>query len=122
MIMPIDWSGLFGRLFPRPRPPKPDPPHTDPGPSSWPEDEVIVRVNSERASRGIPILSRDEKLMVLAGDWAATMARTGNFTHGDFTARFRSVYPVRMGGEVIACGQTTPTQVVAGWMNSTGHR
>jgi uncharacterized protein YkwD len=121
MIMPIDWSGLFGRLFPRPRPPKPDPPHPDPGPSSFPEDEVIVRVNSERALRGIPLLLRDEKLMDLAGDWVATMARTYDFKHGDFTARFRSVYPGPRGGEVIACGPSTPAEVVAEWMNSTGH-
>jgi uncharacterized protein YkwD len=84
---------------------------------------VLCLVNRERIRRGLPRLSEDRRLDRSAQGWTATMVRTGRFTHGsDFAARITTAgFRWSAAGENIATGYTTPSQVLAGWMASTGH-
>jgi uncharacterized protein YkwD len=90
--------------------------------------QVITLVNRERRSRGIPALTAHPCLTAAAQGHTVDMATTGNISHtgsdgssaGD---RIREAgYQPSTWGECIAAGYPTPADVVAGWMNSSGHR
>ncbi len=100
------------------------------------EQEVVERVNAERANAGLPPLKRVAPLDDAARYHATDMGVDDYFDHkthdrvnGElveicaFSTRVDSFYPDRSWiGENIAAGYSTPAAVMNGWMGSTGHR
>ena len=90
--------------------------------------QVVALVNQERAAPGIPALTAHACLTAAAQAHTVDMATTGNISHtgsdgssaGDRIRR--AGYQPSTWGECIAAGYPTPADVVAGWMNSSGHR
>ncbi|UJL47291.1 hypothetical protein KFZ58_05115 [Virgibacillus sp. NKC19-16] len=92
------------------------------------EQEVVELTNAEREKHGLSPLEIDTELSKVARDKSLDMAQNNYFshdspTHGSPFDMMQS-YGVdyRTAGENIAKGQTSPEQVVNGWMNSDGHR
>jgi uncharacterized protein YkwD len=99
------------------------------------EQQVVDLVNSQRASNGLPPLKRVTELDNAARYHAADMGQDNYFQHDSYdgyggttlvcawSTRIGSFYPnwnsLR---ENIAAGYATPTDVMNGWMNSSGHR
>jgi uncharacterized protein YkwD len=91
--------------------------------------EVLQRVNDERTSYGLTALAPDAGLAEQAAAHACAMIHYGFFDHTNpdtgstpmdrFAASGFEGYAC---GENIAAGQSTPAEVVTGWMNSPGHR
>jgi uncharacterized protein YkwD len=115
----------FASLF---TPPKPDPiPIPPPSPAPFPPiPEPIVAlfdaVNAARSANHLPPLLPDSKLDTLAQSWAATMARTGNLSHGDFEGRIDAIYRNRYAAENIALEPGNAHKVVLDWLASPNHR
>lgn len=92
------------------------------------EQEVVLLVNQERATRQIPPLVLDDRLLAAAQGHALDMATNNFMSHtgsDGSTARERIVsagYTGPSWGENVAGGYPTPTAVVNAWMNSSGHR
>lgn len=92
------------------------------------QTEVVRLVNVERAKNGLGALSIDSTLMKTATVKSQDMARNNYFDHTsptygspfDLMKQYGVSY--RTAGENIAMGQTSPAQVMNGWMNSPGHR
>lgn len=92
------------------------------------QNEVVSLVNQERTSRGLGALSVDSALTKTATLKSQDMAKNNYFDHTsptygspfDMMKQFGITY--RTAGENIAAGQTSPAQVMDGWMNSEGHR
>ncbi|KGX93000.1 hypothetical protein N781_14100 [Pontibacillus halophilus JSM 076056 = DSM 19796] len=92
------------------------------------EKQVVELTNQERQAQGLEPLQISEDLSEVAGKKSEDMAQNGYFSHNsptygspfDMMDQFGIDY--RTAGENIAKGQTTPAQVVEGWMNSEGHR
>ncbi|MEW9549447.1 CAP domain-containing protein [Nonomuraea sp. NPDC050783] len=93
------------------------------------ENEVLRLTNAERAKAGCGALKHDPQLRAAASGHSAEMARRGKMDHNSadgssFMDRIRAAGFT--GGsafaENIAEGYTTPSAVVQGWMNSSGHR
>ncbi|QAT51310.1 hypothetical protein EQM14_10730 [Caproiciproducens sp. NJN-50] len=92
------------------------------------QNQVVQLVNQERTSRGLSALSVDTALTKTATLKSQDMAKLGYFDHTsptygspfDMMKQFGISY--RTAGENIAMGQTSPQQVMTGWMNSEGHR
>jgi stress response protein SCP2 len=97
-------------------------------PLAGPAGQVVAATNAERRRHGLPALAVDARLGAAAQLHTADMLRRGFFDHrspdGDQVwDRARSVgYPYRKVAENIAAGQCTAAEVVAGWMDSPGHR
>lgn len=104
------------------------------------EQEVVWRVNQERAANGLPPLKRSPTLEQAGRYHAADMAADNYFSHDTFdrvggslvnvcswSTRVQNYYDP-LGGhwqwmaENIAVGYTTPASVMSGWMASSGHR
>lgn len=91
-------------------------------------DQVIVLVNLERTSRGIPALIPDAALGTVATAKSVDMRDNNYFSHESPTygspSQMLTTFGVRFSAwaENIAWGYLTPESVVAGWMNSPGHR
>ena len=84
---------------------------TDSGASlSATESAVVARTNDARVQRGLGPLAADAALMNGARRQAAWMARNRNLSHGQGVT------------ENIAMGQSSPSEAVADWMRSDGHR
>lgn len=75
------------------------------------ESAVISLVNGERSANGLAALSLNSMLSAGAETWSRYLATSGTWGH--------SSDPV---WENIAAGYSSPAAVVAGWMNSPGHR
>lgn len=92
------------------------------------QNQVVQLVNQERTSRGLGALTVDSALTKTATLKSQDMAKLGYFDHTsptygspfDMMKQFGITY--RTAGENIAMGQTSPQQVMDGWMNSAGHR
>jgi uncharacterized protein YkwD len=90
--------------------------------------EVVDLTNRERAGAGLPALAADPHLTTAAQAHSADMVARAFYSHTspegnqpwDRAAAAGSLR--RSIGENIACGQRSPAEVVAGWMNSPGHR
>jgi uncharacterized protein YkwD len=84
---------------------------------------VICLINRQRTSRGLPGLAASSKLDRSAQGWTNELVSHHEFTHGaDFAERISAAgFDWSQAGENIATGYPTPTSVVAGWMQSTGH-
>jgi uncharacterized protein YkwD len=108
-----------------------------PDPSTAFEDQVLVLVNQQRAlgatCGGVPYpavgpLYMNTNLRIAAHNHSVDMATNNYFSHTSLDGRtfdqrilnagYTGSYPL---GENIAAGQTTPQNVVAAWMGSTGH-
>ena len=92
------------------------------------EEEVVKLVNEERAKHNLQPLEIDEILMKLSREKSEDMYTNNYFSHiseklGAPADVIRSNgLEFTWMGENIAKGQTTPSEVVQGWMNSKGHR
>ena len=92
------------------------------------QNEVVRLVNAERAKNGLKALSVSAALTKTATLKSQDMATKNYFSHTsptygspfDMMRQFGISY--RTAGENIAWGQTSPAQVMNGWMNSPGHR
>lgn len=84
---------------------------------------VVCLINRQRTERGLPALRENKRLDRSAQGWTNSMVRHGYFSHGsNFAARISAVgFNWSAAGENIATGFSTPRQVVAAWMASTGH-
>jgi uncharacterized protein YkwD len=74
------------------------------------EATVVAQTNAARARNGLPPLAVDPSLMNRARNHARWMAGSHNLAHGSGVA------------ENIAMGQTSASEAVSSWMNSSGHR
>lgn len=102
--------------------------HSGPSYVSATDSSGSADVNTFRAAAGLPPLARSPALDAAARAHATDMARHGFFghrgsngsTHGD---RIRTAGVSSCGvAENIADGPFTPAGVMAGWMESQGHR
>jgi len=92
------------------------------------QTRVLELVNIERGKAGLKSLSMNTNLNKVATVKSQDMADKNYFDHNsptygspfDMMKQFGITY--RSAGENIAMGQTTPEQVMNGWMNSPGHR
>jgi uncharacterized protein YkwD len=74
------------------------------------ESAVIAKTNAARARSGLPPLAADGQLMNGARNQARWMARNRNLSHGSGVT------------ENIGMGQTSASEAVSSWMQSSGHR
>ena len=92
------------------------------------EQEVVRLVNAERAKYGLSALTEDWELSRVARYKSQDMHDNHYFAHSSPTygTPFQMIrafgLSYRAAGENIAMGYPTPAAVVAGWMNSEGHR
>ena len=92
------------------------------------EAEVIRLVNAERAKAGLKPLTHDWELSRVARYKSEDMKDKNYFSHTSPTygtpfQMMRSFgIKYKTAGENIARGYKTPSAVVNGWMNSSGHR
>jgi uncharacterized protein YkwD len=93
------------------------------------EDQVTALVNQERARAGCGAVRTDERLRAAARGHSRDMAVKDYFDHtapdgSTFVDRAAAAgYPRdQAGGENIAMGYRSPADVMAGWMDSQGHR
>lgn len=101
-------------------------------PSAAATPEVIQEttrlINIERTSRGLRPLIIEARLVIAAQEHSDDMATHNFFGHTgsdgrDLWQRLLDIgYSAQLAGEIIAGGQSTPAQAVAGWMDSDGHR
>lgn len=91
-------------------------------------DRVVELTNAERARAGCAALTVNNTLAVVAQNHAVDMAQSDYFSHTSLDGRspfdrMRAAgYRYTAAAENIAAGYQTPESVVAGWMNSSGHR
>ncbi|MDN5859407.1 MAG: CAP domain-containing protein [Pseudonocardia sp.] len=89
---------------------------------------VVTATNAERARHGLAPLTVDTRLTTAARAHSADMVNRGFFAHDDpdgrgVDHRVRAAgYAFSVVAENIAAGQRGAAEVVAGWMNSPGHR
>ncbi len=90
--------------------------------------QVVALTNAERVKVGCGALTADPRLTAAAQAHSADMSTHDYFNHNSqdgqtpFQRMAKAGYEFSMAAENIAAGQRTPTEVVRGWMNSTGHR
>jgi len=92
------------------------------------QKKVVELVNIERNKNGLKPLTINSGLSKTATLKSQDMAKLNYFDHTsptygspfDMMKKYGISY--RTAGENIAMGQTTPEQVMQGWMNSPGHR
>lgn len=107
---------------------KPAPAPTVSGDFAAFQKRVVELVNAERAKQGLKPLTMNAQVNKTATLKSQDMAKLGYFDHNsptygspfDMMKKYGISY--RTAGENIAMGQTTPEQVMKGWMNSPGHR
>jgi stress response protein SCP2 len=96
--------------------------------AAGPAAEVVAVTNAERRRHGLAPFTVDTRLGAAAQLHTADMLRRGFFDHQNPDGeqvwdRARTVgYPYRKVAENIAAGQRSAAEVVAGWMDSPGHR
>ena len=94
------------------------------------EAAILTLTNQERQSRGLAPLHLSSRLTDAARHHAGNMARFDQMAHTlpgadlpDLESRLRYYgYNYRMAGENIAWNYPDAQAVMAGWMNSSGHR
>ncbi|MBM4425214.1 MAG: CAP domain-containing protein [Chloroflexi bacterium] len=92
------------------------------------EAEVVALINVERANNGLGPLSQQSQLTAAAQAHSTDMACNHFFSHtgsngsSPFDRMAQQGYSFSAAAENIAAGYGTPADVVAGWMNSPGHR
>lgn len=113
-------------------PPRTTPPRTTPPPVAPPVDgsvagQVLALVNDARSGAGCPAVRLDDRLNAAAAAHSADMAANDYFDHTSrdgrsFVDRVRAQGYDAPRSENIAAGQRTAADVVAGWLDSPGHR
>ncbi|MFJ5519344.1 CAP domain-containing protein [Streptomyces griseoluteus] len=89
---------------------------------------IVELVNAERAKAGCSPVALNSTLTKAAQDHSADMAAHNTMSHtgsdgSDPGSRITAAgYQWSAYGENVAYGYSTPEQVMAGWMNSPGHR
>jgi uncharacterized protein YkwD len=92
------------------------------------EAQVISLINTERVTAGLSPLSENGSLDAAAGGQSIDMAVNNFMSHtgsdgSSFWDRIiRAGYAPSTGGENVAAGQSSPADVVAAWMGSSGHK
>jgi uncharacterized protein YkwD len=92
------------------------------------EEQVVALTNLERLAHGCGPVTMDSRLRAAAEGHSEDMALNNYFDHyaPDGTSPWDRIrdqgYFYSMAGENIAAGYSSPESVVAGWMNSEGHR
>src|SRR5699024_1791506 len=92
------------------------------------EQEVVDLTNQEREKQGLAPLEIDSELSVVSKDKSKDMLNNQYFSHDsptygspfDMMEQYGISY--RTAGENIAKGQSSPEEVVNGWMNRYVHR
>ncbi|MFJ9928233.1 CAP domain-containing protein [Streptomyces misionensis] len=103
-------------------------PSTAAGTASGVTARIVQLVNSERAQAGCQPLTLNPQLTEAAQQHSADMAAHQNMSHtgsdgSDPGTRItRAGYTWSAYGENVAYGYATADEVMAGWMNSPGHR
>lgn len=91
-------------------------------------EQVLYLVNVERLKAGCAIVTFDPRLSAAARSHSDDMAVNNFFSHQGsngsqvWDRAEAEGYQWRTIGENIAAGQTSPDQVMAAWMSSSGHR
>lgn len=103
----------------------PDQPGTDSSQDAF-ANQVVDLVNKERTKAGLPALTVDSGAAAAAQTRAKEIVSSFSHTRPDGSAFSTALSAAGVNytgaGENIAYGQTTPEQVMDGWMNSAGHR
>jgi thermitase len=106
---------------------RPSPTRIPPTPAGDQARQTIQLINDYRESRGLPRLPEDTRLDQ-AAEWQSKDMNDNRFcghfgTDGSnpFDRMRRAGYPLRTGGEIVACGYTSPADAVQGWIHSPGH-
>lgn len=91
------------------------------------ELETARLINVERQKAGLAPLIYDVRLGSAAERHSDDMATNCFMSHtgsdgSSFVNRSTDAAYYNPSGEIVAAGYSTPSQVVAGWMNSAGHR
>ncbi|MEU6815365.1 CAP domain-containing protein [Streptomyces sp. NPDC046860] len=116
---------------PRPAQPATTAAPSTPQPAATASGEVariVELVNAERAKVGCSPVKLNSTLSKAAQDHSADMAAHNTMSHtgsdgSDPGSRITAAgYQWSAYGENVAYGYSTPEQVMAGWMNSSGHR
>ncbi|MFN8485451.1 MAG: S8 family serine peptidase [Anaerolineae bacterium] len=106
-------------------------PSATPSPTTDPNDyagQTAVLINQQRAANGLPPLTIDKRLANAADFHNRWMLQNNCFDHicpgePDPLQRMKNAgYPLTSGSENIGRGYVTPSDMVTGWMNSSGHR
>ncbi len=120
LVQPLRGAANASETADRIEPPAP--------PAASTESATLALVNDQRASRGLAPLAWHDRVATAAqahaDDMAAhqTMSHTGSDGSNGGDRLSRTGYSWRSWGENVAVGYPDPTAVVAGWMNSPGHR
>jgi cysteine-rich secretory family protein len=93
------------------------------------ELDLVGRINTFRAGRGLPTLSVSNTITAAAKWMSSDMAANNYFSHTSLDGRSHvqrmndAGYPASTTwtGENIAAGYTAPADVLNGWINSPGH-
>ena len=107
--------------------PAPSPPS---GAASEMETDIVRYTNEARAQNGLPALRLNMKLLQAARIHARQMAERQQLEHEISGARYPTLqarlvaveYAYSRAAENIAWNRSSAQSVVAGWMNSPGHR
>jgi uncharacterized protein YkwD len=89
---------------------------------------MLARVNAERASRGLAPMRYDDRLVLAAQRHSDDQARSGRMSHTGSDGSNVAVRVDRVGyswrslAENVAYGYPDVEAVMAGWMESEGHR
>ena len=90
-------------------------------PAASPSNPLLKAHNSQRSSKAVAPLELDKELCEYAQKHAETMARNGYLAHSSMS-NLAVLAGTGSVAENIAWGQSTEEEVVASWMNSSGHR
>src|SRR5438309_7550472 len=93
------------------------------------EQDLVARINSFRASRGLPTLAVSDTLTAAAKWMSLDMGARNYFAHTSLDGRsptqrmYDAGYPAfgTWTGEDLAAGYTTTADVLNGWINSPAH-
>ncbi|MGW0433987.1 CAP domain-containing protein [Micromonospora sp. NPDC003197] len=91
------------------------------------EEQVLAIVNQERSANGCGAVKINAKLATSARQHSADQAANDKMSHtgsdgSSFVQRAQRAGYQNAIGENVAAGYRTPTAVMEGWMNSSGHR
>lgn len=124
--MNLPGSNIPGNMLPeQPSTPAPNQPEAGGSQDAF-ANQVVDLVNKERTKAGLPALTVDSGAAAAAQTRAKEIVSSFSHTRPDGSAFNTALSAAGVNysgaGENIAYGQTTPEQVMDGWMNSAGHR
>ncbi|MEU7908456.1 CAP domain-containing protein [Actinoplanes sp. NPDC049118] len=89
--------------------------------------DIVRLTNAQRTAKGCSAATVNAQLTAAARGHSSWMAQTGTFSHtgrdgSRFTTRVKDAGYARPSSENIAMGYRSASEVVNGWMKSSGHR